>query len=313
MKTVVLICLLFATVLLSCDDVFEDDLGKVSMNVLAPANNAINPNYVQTFWWDYVEEATHYQLQLVQPSFDSVLVLLFDTTVSTNKFQYTLSPGSYEWRIRALNGSSNTNYVSRKFQVVKSSISGQNMVTISPQNLLESNTNNFSFSWQTLFGASQYRLQIDTLNFVNEANLVYNNSTNLSSINYSFVNDGNYQWRVRAENDNLFSNWSTTNTLTIDRVAPTRVSLLSPLNNETVALPINFTWISISDAVTYKLYVYKSDSTSLYNSSFPVIIGTNNASINIPTAIGKLFWQVSAIDKAGNEGEKSVKRNITIQ
>jgi hypothetical protein len=305
--------IIFSILLIACDDFFEDDLSQANITILAPANNAVNPSYVQTFWWDFIDEATQYQLQVVKPNFDSILILLVDTLVTTNKFQVSLSPGIYEWRIRGLNGSSSTKYFTRKLQVIQSGITGQNILTTLPINALETKLSNVLFSWQFLFGASTYRLQIDSLNFVNENNLVLNSAIKQTSINYNFINDGVYKWRVRAETDTSFSNWSTVNTITIDRLAPNVVSLLSPINNETIPVPFSFSWSPVTDAFTYKLYVYKSDSISLLNGTYPLFVNSTSSLFTTNSAEGVLFWQVSAIDKAGNESEKSMKRKINIQ
>lgn len=309
----ILIFTLAIIIFASCSDVIESDLGKSAVTILAPANNAINPNYVQTFWWEYVEGASSYQLQIVKPSFDSVLILVVDTTIQSNKFSMSLLPGNYQWRIKAKNGSSETPYIIRSLSIVASSLSGQTLIVNSPVNLLESNNLLQKFSWQTLYSAARYRFQLDTLLFNDEIDLVYNNTIAGTTINYTFLNDGIYQWRVRAENDTANSLWSDIKTLTIDRVAPSKVDLLSPINNSTNAQPFVLSWNSISDANYYRLYVYKSDSTSLYNSNFPLKVNSTNSSFALGTSTQKLYWQVSAVDKAGNKGEKSTKRSFIVQ
>lgn len=297
----------------ACSDVVEDDLSKKTMNILAPANNAINPNYVQTFWWDYLDDANTYQLQIVKPNFDSVLTLILDTTISSNKFSISLLPGSYQWRVRAKNGSSETAFITRNLSVVISSLSEQTLLTSNPQSGLVSNNLAQMFTWQALFGASRYRMQVDTLSFSDENDLVYNNTVSITSVNYSFPKDGIYQWRVRAENDTAHSLWSPMNIITIDRLAPAIVNLNNPANNAMVAKPVLLSWDDIVDADYYKLFVYKSDSTSLYNASYPMKVQANNASFNLGTSNEKIYWQVQAIDKAGNEGVKSTRRSFTIQ
>lgn len=305
--------ILILSLFVSCSDVIETDLGKSGITVLAPANNAINPNYVQTFWWEYVDGVSSYELQIVKPSFDSVLALVVDTNIQGNKFSISLLPGNYQWRVKAKNGSSETPYIIRNLSIVISSLSGQTLIVISPANLIESNSLSQNFIWQSLYGATRYRFQLDTLLFNDETDLVYNNTLPGTTINYTFLNDGIYQWRVRAENDTANSLWSDIKTLTIDRVAPSKVELLSPINNSTNDQPILLSWNTQSDANYYKLYVYKSDSTSLFNSSFPLKVTNTNSSFALGTSSQKLYWQVSAVDKAGNEGEKSTKRSFIVQ
>jgi|688.fasta_scaffold03698_14 hypothetical protein len=309
----ILICALSLILFTSCSDVMESDLGKSGITVLAPANNAINPNYVQTFWWDFLNGASSYQLQIVRPKFDSVLVLVLDTIIQSNKFSISLFPGNYQWRVKAINGSSETQYVTRSLSVVASSLSGQTVVVNSPENLLESSSLLQNFNWQTLFGATRYRFQIDTLQFNDEVDLVYNNTLAGVLLYYTFLNDGIYQWRVRAENDTANSLWSDIKTITIDRVAPSKVELLSPINNSTNTSPLTFSWNALTDANSYKLYVYKTDSTILFNSNYPLKINNTTSAFALGTSGQKLYWQVSAVDRAGNEGEKSAKRSFIVQ
>jgi hypothetical protein len=143
--------------------------------------------------------------------------------------------------------------------------------------------------------------------------LVYNNTLAGVLLYYTFLNDGIYQWRVRAENDTANSLWSDIKTITIDRVAPSKVELLSPINNSTNTSPLTFSWNALTDANSYKLYVYKTDSTILFNSNYPLKINNTTSAFALGTSGQKLYWQVSAVDRAGNEGEKSAKRSFIVQ
>lgn len=312
-KRIKSICFIVLFAFSACSDVIEDDLGKKSLIVLAPANNAINPSYVQTFWWEYVEDASSYQLQIVKPSFDSVLSLIVDTSITLNKFNISLLPGNYQWRIRARNGSSETAFITRNLTVVESSLIGQTLLTSDPITGLESNSLSHTFLWQQLYGATRYRIQIDTLSFSDEVDLVYNNTLSNTSVNYSFMKEGNYQWRVRAENDTSNSLWSALNTLTIDRTAPSVVLLNNPVNNAMVVKPVLLSWGNVVGTDHYMIYVYKSDSTSLYNANYPIKVTSTSSSFDLGTSNEKIYWQVQAIDKAGNEGQKSEGRSFTIQ
>jgi len=64
----------------------------------------------QLFWWETIEEALKYNLQIVEGNFTNPHAFVADTNVSGDKFQIDLVPGEYEWRISAWNNYSETEY-----------------------------------------------------------------------------------------------------------------------------------------------------------------------------------------------------------
>lgn len=95
---------------LSCTDIFETDISGSSVELLAPVDSLTTKSNSQVFWWNYLNGALWYELQVVSPSFSAVSSLNMDTLIEKNNFQLTLQPGVYHWRVRALNGSSTTGY-----------------------------------------------------------------------------------------------------------------------------------------------------------------------------------------------------------
>lgn len=91
-----------------CSDIFEKNLEQQKVNIIGPADSLIASQRNFTFWWDYVEGATGYQLQIAEPSFLNVERLMLDTIVTGNKIDFSLMPGSYQWRVSAVNSTSAT-------------------------------------------------------------------------------------------------------------------------------------------------------------------------------------------------------------
>lgn len=91
-----------------CSDIFEKNLEQQKVNIIGPADSLITSQRSFTFWWDYVEGATGYQLQIVEPSFLDVERLILDTIITENKFGYSLIPGRYQWRVSGVNSTSAT-------------------------------------------------------------------------------------------------------------------------------------------------------------------------------------------------------------
>lgn len=299
--------------LAGCDELIEPSLTDAGISIIAPSDNAHSQVYNQVFYWEKVDGASKYQLQIVSPSFDNANRFVTDTLVTNSTFSMSLSPGQYQWRIRAVNGSSNSAYVTRTLSIDTASLQYQLVQLIAPASgMLSNDPASFILSWQMLFSATRYRLQVDNNNFSGTSFLL---DTQIPNTSYSFIPtvDGIYQWRVKAENDTASSLFSAISTFTLDRTAPAAPTLASPVNNASNTSPVTFQWNGVQDAVKYKLYIYKSDSTTVYNGTFPLQLNTVSYTFTTSNGLEKIYWQLKAIDGAGNESVFSEKRNLTIQ
>lgn len=297
----------------SCKEFIEPSIAKRQVTLEAPADQYQSTKYTINFWWDGVEDALAYRLQVVTPGFDSVGSLILDTLVKDNKFTSTLEPGNYQWRVRAENGSSQTDYsAARSFVVEQSSLISQTVTLSSPANNTVSSQNTASFKWNSLYGATKYQVEIDTNNFTNENVLVYNQVVPGLQINFTFPKDQVYSWRVRAENETEQSKWSAVNYVTYQLPLPGQVSLVSPANESSVSLPVQLSWNSVTGVPGYKLYVFKSDSTTLYSNNFPMTVNSTGYSFNLGVTGEKIYWKVSALNASGKEGKASGLRNFVL-
>lgn len=298
----------------SCDDIIEPSISKSQVQLEAPANQYVSASNTINFWWDPVDHALTYHLQVVTPNFAAPGSLVLDTVVSNNKFSFNLSPGIYQWRVMAENGSSQTPYAAaRTFTVGVTAFSQQTVQLTSPGNNFLSNQGTVVLQWGSLYGATKYQLQIDTNSFADTTVLIYNKTIVAQQYSFTFPKDQAYQWRVRGENDTAFSGWSSVNTMTYDHTPPPQVSLLLPAPGQTVSLPVSLQWNPATTAVSYRLYVFQSDSTTNYNSSFPMLLKTTSYSFNLGSSGDKIYWKVSAIDAAGNEGQASALSSFMVQ
>ena len=298
----------------SCDDIIEPSISKSQVQLEAPANQYVSASNTINFWWDQVDHALTYHLQVVTPDFAEPGGLVLDTVVSNNKFSFNLSPGIYQWRVMAENGSSQTPYAAaRTFTVGLTSFSQQTVQLTSPGNNFLSNKATVVLQWGSLYGATKYQLQIDTNSFADTTILVYNKTIAAQQYSFVFPKDQVYQWRVRGENDTAYSQWSTVSTMTYDHTPPPQVSLVAPATGQTVSLPVSLQWNAATTAVSYRLYVFQSDSTTNYNSSFPMLLNTTSYSFNLGSSGDKIYWKVSAIDAAGNEGQASILSSFVVQ
>lgn len=303
-----------ASILSSCKEFIEPSIAQKKVQPEAPGNAYQSTSYAINFWWDNVEDALSYRLQVVTPAFDTIGGLVEDTLIKGNKFIKTLDPGEYEWRVRAENGSSQTAYSEpRKFTVLASSLTNQSLILISPANNLATNQGSIVFKWNALFGATKYQVEIDTNNFINENSMLYNQTIPGQQLNFKFPKDQVYAWRVRAGNETEQSKWSVVNYITYDSSPPPAVTLNTPVNGEIVNTPVILKWNASPGASGYKLYLYKSDATTLYSPAYPMALSAVSYSLSTANSGEKIYWRVTATDAVGNESSSVETRNFTVQ
>lgn len=298
----------------ACDDIIEPSISKSQVKLQAPANKDTSASYTINFWWNTVDHALSYHLQVVTPTFASPLSLVLDTVVTTYKFSATLNPGSYQWRVLAQNGSSQTAYSAPNgFIVVPSSITKQSVLLFSPANNFFTNQAALIFQWGSIYGASQYSFQIDTNNFANPNAIVSSTVIPGTQTSFTFPKAQTYQWRVQARNDTAQAQWSAVNTITFNNTPPAQVTLVAPANGLTESQPVALKWNPVTNAAHYKLYVLKSDSATAYNSNFPMAVNGTSYSFNQGISGDHVYWKVSAVDAEGNEGKASALNNFILQ
>ena len=305
-----IILLLFAVS--GCKEFIEPSIQDKQVVLLAPSSGTESSEYAQTFWWEEVEDALNYRLQVVSPDFNNTKKLVLDTLVSTNKFSFTLDPGTYEWRVRAENGSSQTLYKSASFVIYSTSITEQQPQLQSPANNLLTNNPSVTFKWLKLYGATQYQLEIDTNNFATSV-LFFKGTTENLEYTVPLTKDKVYRWRVKALSDTIQSRFSVVQNITYDTTPPSVPILISPATGTTTASPAALRWNASSTAVKYKLYLYKSDKTTIYNNTYPVTLTGTSYSFTSGTFGEQVYWEVVAIDEAGNISAASTLWDFTIQ
>lgn len=306
--TVVLSMVLLA----GCSEFIEPAITDSKVVLRAPVNGAETKDYAQTFWWEAIDDALSYHLQVVTPDFDHTVKLVLDTLVTGTRFSFSLDPGSYEWRIRAKNGSSATAYAVAAFTVYPGSITTQQVQLQSPANATLSNLNTAQFKWMRLYGATKYRLEIDTNNFADENSLYLDHTTVNLDYALTFTREKTYQWRVKGQNDTAESKWSPIQTITYDATPPPVVVLSVPQDNASVSKPVTLSWSAAATAKKYMVYVYKNNGSVLYNGNYPLTTTTLSSVFNLGISGEKVYWEVRAVDDAGNTSAAGELRSFTI-
>ena len=102
--------LLFLLPLWGCDDIFEQDIDRARIEVVAPKHDAHIEAGEVTFLWRPLSGARSYRLTVVSPSFARASRVWADTTLradslhAADRFSLTLDRGDYQWSLQAFNG-----------------------------------------------------------------------------------------------------------------------------------------------------------------------------------------------------------------
>jgi hypothetical protein len=281
--------------LCGCKALIEENIRNSKVNVLFPkAGDSVN-TYNVNFWWDNVADANTYEIQIVQGTFNSIQNFLVDSVVSTNKYNFILTPGNYQWRVRGLNNSTQTDFATQSFVVLRNdSLSAQTLILRYPPYNFSSNQTTQIFRWYPLSQASYYTFQLQTA----AGGLIYSTDVFVDSIVISGIQQGDLQWKVRANNNNSSTPFFS-RALNIDTSAPNIPILLSPNYGDSVSTPFDLTWdrgtISGS-SITDSVILYSDSLITVYKKS--ISTSSSYSLTTIPS--GTYFWRVRSVDQAGN-------------
>ncbi|MGA2911227.1 MAG: chitobiase/beta-hexosaminidase C-terminal domain-containing protein [Candidatus Levyibacteriota bacterium] len=197
-------------------------------------------------------------------------------------------------------------------------------------------TNDFYFTWDASTGTYPitYEFQssgssnvdsngslINAWDSITNGNSEQNHLTS-PQIHSTGAQDGTYYWQVRAiDTAGNKSVWSSIWKMTIDTTAPPVPTPLSPADNSfrTTATQTLIDWSDVTDPSTPVTYQYESSNSNSLNpdGSFtsPVYVSGALPTSQIPTPgtpEGIYYWQVRAIDAAGNKSAWSTPWKVTV-
>ena len=302
-KVNVITLLILSSFLWSCDAIFEPDITNKQVTILAPVDGYCSTSQTVLFWWEELEGASNYRIQVAKPSFDSIEQLIMDSLVVGDKISLYLQAGNYQWRLRAENSAYFSQYMTRNFTILSSEdLSSQSVNLISPINFDTLNSATVSFSWSPVDNATQYRFEIYSPDLAGDCIL----STAAYSTNYqfSFTSDSTFLWRVRAENNQTNTEFFS-RVIYLDTQAPSAPSLLYPLNASTLT----------SSLISFQWQHDESGGSAIYDSiflatdiSFSNLIFSEQSLYQAYTdslSAGIYYWRVRSYDTAGNTGDFS--------
>jgi len=151
----------------------------------------------------------------------------------------------------------------------------QNIFLISPAANLVTNETDVDFLWQQLNNVTNYHFQLASPDFSNSS-FILEDSRSSDDFVLATLSEGEYQWRVRGENDLSFTlTWNNDETANVDSLFVYPDSLISA---PVVQLPLSVSSFTFNNQPGNQFY----------------------------------FWRVKSIDQAGNESSFSALRKFYV-
>ncbi|MCF8229285.1 MAG: hypothetical protein K9J24_10085 [Bacteroidales bacterium] len=304
-----IIFILSSTIMLyACTEIFDYDIRNDKVELLSPPNNYQTDIATQSFYWNQVEFADRYILQIASPGFGWIEYFLVDTLLTKNSFSYTLYPGEFQWRVKALNNSYETDFTTHTLKIDSSNdISGETLQLLWPYEADTTNQLSIRFKWMPLYNATQYNFEL-----YYQSNLILIESTPNDTLTISLeAGEGKYVWRTQAVNQISETQFSE-RYLYLDTTSPSQPVLIAPDNNS--YLPDSAThmiWQRTEDQGSRQF-----DSLFVYTDSLLVNeklkIRTNQTTYVDSLGTGTYYWRVRTFDIAGNSSTYSETWKFTI-
>lgn len=291
------IYLFLIATLASCQDLIVEDISEETVHILVPQDNVSTMSSTVTFAWEKIEDADSYQIQIVSPDFENAQTLCYDSVTTSNKITFSLNPGKFEWRVKALNDISETKYTNHKFVIDSTlDLSSEKILLYTPIDGATLGSDSITFRWNKLYNADNYKF---TLVNTNNETLAEKLLTD-SEYGVKLPSDGMYRWSVCASNANT-STQTFSATFTTDTKAPEASLLKTPTNKQTILSDtITFSWATSQDSGSeiFDSLIVAHDSAL---SDKVLAIKAIGSTYSDTLSAGTYYWTVISIDKAGNK------------
>ncbi len=305
----IILSLVLITFVISCDDIFEKDIREETVYMYTPYDglslNSLNVN----FWFEYVDGAQEYNLQVVSPNFEYPEKILLDTNLVENQFTFTLYPDTFECRIYAFNSGYATNEYTYAWFVINDTTDlagaidlniispAQNLITNNPEILFNWNAVEIPVTYEVIIKQDDWQGQV-----INETRNIENDSVLIT------LDEGNYLWGLRAVSENGSKTEYVIRSFMVDTTSPLPPELVSPKNNDsTVLFNASFSWNSDNlegSNVFDSLFI--ADNVDF--AGVEKFKGESNRVTLSELGAGSYFWKVKSYDVAGNTSPFSETR-----
>jgi hypothetical protein len=276
-------------------------------NMTGPKDGATTTALRPTFAWAAVSGASAYRFELADnPDFTRPLAGEYDGLKRSYVPPLPLTPGMYYWHVNVDGG----DWMPTWTLVITPAKPGRPALS-SPANTTITSDNTPTFAWLAALNGSTYQIQIDNNGDFSSPAQDVTVGVGLYTYIADQLPDARYFWHVRAFNaDGAPGAWSAKRQVTIDTVAPPVPDMLAPMDGAaSTNKRLTLSWTKVDGASAYELQLDPIPAFPL-----PVISTGGRTTYTPPTPLsrGTYWWQVRALDKAGNASDWSTPRSFEI-
>ena len=181
----------------------SNDLTTQQVALLSPQENRYTNSNNVFFNWQGISSATTYDIEVINTTNGQMAYNannLTETSVNVNNTNFT-QDAAYQWRVRAVNATSQTPFATRTF-FIDTVNPNQPQNTTPANNSSHSVNNQVSFSWSIAPDSGSVQSPITYLfqiaSDVDFGNLIQTSNVSSTSLQQSFSTAGTYFWRVKA-------------------------------------------------------------------------------------------------------------------
>ncbi len=257
-----------------------------------------------SFWWDRVEGASGYTIQVDDDANFSTPILLNKKIDGTSFTPIEPLPdGIYYWRVAVRRSDKVLGHWTPTMTFTKQSLTPTPLAPINGKIVNQQPT----FAWTTVLtptvqprvATALYRLEISADPNFGSVESFVTTATSLTLPDSKSLSDGTWYWRVAVMIDNKkIGTYSAPQQFYKEYLTPT---LLSPTQNSIMTRTTSFEWVPVDGAAQYEILI---DDEPLFNSPIKVTAKTENTkytpTIDLPNA--QYFWRVRVIDEDGKPG-----------
>jgi len=179
--------------------------------LVAPMDDAKTGDATVTFLWQSLSLATHYRIQISDDGFNNSTLIDVEDTTSNDFYTTTLSEGTYYWRVRAENNSSESDYATYTVTIDLTLPTAPTLDTYYNNDTISVSNLPIDLTWSADV-SDAFQDSIYIYNDVNLSNLVLK-AASIDTYNFSETTLGNYYWRVRSVDEvGNVGNYSNTGT-----------------------------------------------------------------------------------------------------
>ena len=293
--------------------VLEYDNVNPNVTLISPSNNSLNVSENQTFNCNVSDwQLSNVTFYLYNSSDDLINQSVFNVSGENNQTNITvnnLETGTYYWNCYGRDLKNNFGFASSNFSLIISSVI-ESLSSPTNNNYTNIASNNFNCTSRSFVG---YSMSNVSFYLYNSTELIYNETknvsgfNNVSSFNYSFGYEDEYNWNCLGVNNISESDFDSNFSVVYDLSVPV-VSLSSPNDGSTYtssSQSISFDYNATDDLnMTCKLFIdgVVANSSNVLNESDSSFVNSY-----IP---GTYTWSVNCSDLAMNQGNTSSRSFI---